>query len=143
MFLNKADVDVVKPMILSYFDNYNKKCDKAILLSYSDELTKKIIDTRDNNERAIFLMYAKLFTHTQTEPELIDEFTEEDYRNFAMIFDYAQKQNAKLANEIFNITQDDKLYLKVKLEGTAQMESYTRIVSFIKKVKKYRNQGLM
>lgn len=69
-------------------------------------------------------MYAKLFTHSQTEPELVDEFTEEDFRNLAMIFDYTQKQNAKLANEIFNITQDDKLYLKVKSEGVAQMEAY-------------------
>ena len=143
MLLNKADLDVVKPMLVSYLDNYIKKCDKAILLSYSDELTKKIIDTRDKHDRAVFLMYAKLFTHSQTEPELVDELTEEDYRNLAMIFDYAQKQNAKLANEIFNITQDDKLYLKVKSEGVAQMEAYNRIMTFLKKVKEYRNQGLM
>lgn len=143
MQLNKSDVDVVRIMLVSYLDSYIKKCDKAILLSYSDELTKKIIDIRDKNDRAIFLMYAKLFTHTQTEPELVDEFTYEDYRNLAMIFDYAQEQNAKLANEIFNITQDDKLYLKVKSEGVAQMEAYNRIMTFLKKVKEYRNQVLM
>lgn len=143
MLLNKADVYVVKSMLVSYLDNYIKKCDKAILLSYSDELTKKIIDIRDKNDRAVFLMYAKLFTLTETEPELVDEFTYEDCRNLAMIFDYAQKQSAKLANEIFTITQDDKLYLKVKSEGLAQMEAYNRIVAFLKKVKEYREQGLM
>ncbi len=36
MQLNKSDVDVVKPMLVSYLENYTKKCDKAILLSYSD-----------------------------------------------------------------------------------------------------------
>lgn len=54
-----------------------------------------------------------------------------------------KNKNAKLANEIFNITQDDKLYLKVKSEGVAQMEAYNRIMTFFKKVKEYRNQGLM
>lgn len=143
MKLKKSDVNTLRLMLVSYLDSYTKNYDKAIILSHSDELTKKIIDIRDKNDRAIFLMYAKLFTHTQTEPELIDELTEEDYRNLAMIFDHAQKQNAKLANEIFNITQDDKLYLKVKSEGVAQMEAYNRIMTFLKKVKEYRNQGLM
>lgn len=138
MQLKKSDVDVVRQMLVSYIDNYIKKCDKAILLSYSDELTRKIIETRNRNERAILLMYAKLFTYTQTEPELVDDITEADCRNLAMIFDYAQNQNAKLANEIFSIAQDDKLYLKVKSEGDYQMKAYNRIMSFLKKVNKYR-----
>lgn len=143
MQLNKSDVDVVKPMLESYLNNYRKKCDKAILLSYSDEMTRKIIQIRSKQERAVLLVYAKLFTHTEIEPELVDEMTEEDYRNLAMIFDYAQKQNAKLANEIFNIIQDDRLYLKVKSEGVVQMEAYNRIMTFLKKVKENREQGLM
>lgn len=143
MLLNKNDVDVVRLMLESYLNNYKTKCDKAILLSYSDEMTRQIIQIRSKQERAVLLVYAKLFTHTEIEPELVDEMTEEDFRNLSMIFDYSQGKNAELANEIFNITKDDKLYLKVKSEGVAQMEAYNRIMTFLKKVKEYRNQGLM
>lgn len=143
MLLNKNDVDVVRLMLESYLNSYKTKCDKAILLSYSDEMTRQIIQIRSKQERAVLLVYAKLFTHTEIEPELVDEMTEEDFRNLSMIFDYSQGKNAELANGIFNITQDNKLYLKVKSEGVAQMEAYNRIMTFLKKVKEYRNQGLM
>lgn len=86
-------------MLESYLNNYKTKCDKAILLSYSDEMTKKIIQIRSKQERAVLLVYAKLFTHTEIEPELVDEMTEEDYRNLSMIFDYSQEKMQSLLME--------------------------------------------
>lgn len=86
-------------MLESYLNNYKKKCDKAILLSYSDEMTRKIIQIRSKQERAVLLVYAKLFTHTEIEPELVDEMTEEDYRNLSMIFDYSQEKMQSLLME--------------------------------------------
>ncbi len=86
-------------MLESYLNNYKTKCDKAILLSYSDEMTRKIIQIRSKQERAVLLVYAKLFTHTEIEPELVDEMTEEDYRNLSMIFDYSQEKMQSLLME--------------------------------------------
>ena len=143
MRLNESDVYVVKNMVAKYLENHISKCQLAINLSYSDKLTKKIAAVKNEKERSVLLTYAKLFTHTQTEPEMIDKFLDEDYKNISMVFDYSQEQNQKLAHEIFDITQDNKLYLKVKEEGEYQREVYTRIFSFLKKVETYRFQGLM
>ena len=143
MRLNESDVYVVKNMVAKYLENHISKCQLAINLSYSDKLTKKIAAVKNEKERSVLLTYAKLFTHTQTEPEMIDKFLDEDYKNISMVFDYSQEQNQKLAHEIFDITQDNKLYLKVKEEGEYQREVYTRIFSFLKKVETYRFHGLM
>lgn len=143
MRLNESDVYVVKNMVAKYLENHINKCQLAINLSYSDKLTKKIAAVKNEKERSVLLTYAKLFTHTQTEPEMIDKFLDEDYKNLSMVFDYSQEQNQKLAHEIFDITQDNKLYLKVKQEGESHRDVYTRIFSFLKKVETYRFQGFM
>lgn len=143
MRLNQSDVSVVKNMVTKYLENHINKCQLAINLSYNDKVAKNIAAVKNETERSVLLTYAKLFTHTQTEPELIDNFLDEDYKNLSMVFDYSQEQNRKLAHEIFDITQDNKLYLKVKSEGELQREVYTRIFSFLKKVETYRFQGMM
>ncbi len=143
MRLNQSDVSVVKNMVTKYLENHINKCQLAINLSYNDKVAKNIAAVKNETERSVLLTYAKLFTHTQTEPELIDNFLDEDYKNLSMVFDYSQEQNRKLANEIFDLTQDNKLYLKVKSEGEFQREVYTRIFSFLKKVETYRFQGMM
>lgn len=143
MRLNQSDVSVVKNMVTKYLENHINKCQIAINLSYNDKVAKNIAAVKNETERSVLLTYAKLFTHTQTEPELIDNFLDEDYKNLSMVFDYSQEQNRKLAHEIFDITQDNKLYLKVKSEGELQREVYTRIFSFLKKVETYRFQGMM
>lgn len=143
MRLNQSDVSVVKNMVTKYLENHINKCQLAINLSYNDKVAKNIAAVKNEKERSVLLTYAKLFTHTQTEPELIDNFLDEDYKNLSMVFDYSQEQNRKLAHEIFDLTQDNKLYLKVKSEGEFQREVYTRIFSFLKKVETYRFQGMM
>ena len=143
MRLNQSDVSVVKNMVTKYLENHINKCQLAINLSYNDKVAKNIAAVKNETERSVLLTYAKLFTHTQTEPELIDNFLDEDYKNLSMVFDYSQEQNRKLAHEIFGLTQDNKLYLKVKSEGEFQREVYTRIFSFLKKVETYRFQGMM
>lgn len=143
MRLNQSDVSVVKNMVTKYLENHINKCQLAINLSYNDKVAKNIAAVKNETERSVLLTYAKLFTHTQTEPELIDNFLDEDYKNLSMVFDYSQEQNRKLAHEIFDLTQDNKLYLKVKSEGEFQREVYTRIFSFLKKVETYRFQGMM
>lgn len=143
MRLNESDVYVVKNMVAKYLENHINKCQLAINLSYNDKVAKNIAAVKNETERSVLLTYAKLFTHTQTEPELIDNFLDEDYKNLSMVFDYSQEQNRKLAHEIFDLTQDNKLYLKVKSEGEFQREVYTRIFSFLKKVETYRFQGMM
>ena len=143
MRLNQSDVSVVKNMVTKYLENHINKCQLAINLSYNDKVAKNIAAVKNETERSVLLPYAKLFTHTQTEPELIDNFLDEDYKNLSMVFDYSQEQNRKLAHEIFDLTQANKLYLKVKSEGEFQREVYTRIFSFLKKVETYRFQGML